>query len=238
MIIAIDGLDETRDPEQAMDLLLDIYRAGYELPLRLLVSTRQRPPEIPEIVRIFEVGASAHQDIAEFVRRRLATGMGALGDEQADQMAQIIADHAEGFFLVAAMITANVIDGSLPSDPAMFEQRWAELQSPEPATRQDASIRASFERQLNALGERKPDALALLTALVRGPEQGMTADEWLAAASRLGNRPYTQGDLDWLSEKALIGRPREGRYMLHALVRAFMLDYQDGGTGTPPSQEA
>jgi hypothetical protein len=239
MIIAIDGLDEAREPEQAMHLLLDLYRGDRDIQLRILVTTRQRPPEIPGIVRIFEVGAGTRQDIAEFARRRLVAEKGSLSDEETRQMAEIIADHADGLFLVAAMLCANVSYGSLPSDPATFAQRWAELQSAGPGERGEASIRASLERQLYALGERMPDALVLLTALARGPTRGMTADECLAAASRLGNRPYTQDDLDRLSERSFVGRPRDGRYMLHDLVRAFVLDYHDGGAGTaPPPREA
>jgi hypothetical protein len=59
MIIGIDGLDEAIAPEHSMDMLVDLYRYEDDHPLRILVTTRQRPPQIPVIVKIFEVFAPA-----------------------------------------------------------------------------------------------------------------------------------------------------------------------------------
>lgn len=234
MIIAIDGLDETTAPEQAMDMMLDLYRHDYDLPLRILVTTRQRPPQIPGIVKVFEVFAGTRENLVEFARSRLVAKGESASAELADQTALVIADFAQGSFLVGSIVSGMVVSGSLPSDPAVLTQKLAELQSAEQEGPYDAALRVPLERWLASLGERKPDALVLLTALARGPAQGMMAEEWLAAASRLGNRPYGQADVDWLSQ-AVIGRPRDdGTYMLHDLVRAWVLDYHDHGTQIPP----
>jgi AAA ATPase domain len=236
MIIAIDGLDEAIDPEQAMNMLLELYRADDDLPLRILVSTRQRPPQIQGVVRVFEVGGGTRQDLVEFARYRLVGKRGSGSAEPADQTAQVIADFAGGSFLASAIICGQVVNGSLPSDPAMLAQKLAELlQSVGAEGDRSASIQVQLERWLASLGERKSDALVLLTALARGPAQGMTAEEWLGAASRLGHRPYSKVDLDWLSRGAVVGRSRGGgAYLLHDLVRVWVLDYQDHGSQARP----
>lgn len=68
MIIAIDGLDEAIDPEHTMDMLLELYGADHDLPLRILVTTRQRPPQIQGLVRVFEVGELAQEDVVAFMK--------------------------------------------------------------------------------------------------------------------------------------------------------------------------
>ena len=229
MIIAIDGLDEAIAPEQAMDMLLELCRYGHSLPLRILVTTRQRPPHIPGIVKIFDVFMGTRENLVELARSRLIAGGESATAGLVDQTAQVIADFAHGSFLVCSIVSGMVVSGSLPSDPAMLTQKLAELQSAE--GRHDAPLRVPLERWLASLGKRKPDALVLLTALARGPAQGMMAEEWLATASRLGNHPYGQADIDWLSQSAVIGRPHDdGTYILHDLVRTWVLDYHDHGT--------
>jgi hypothetical protein len=68
MIIAIDGLDAATDPEQAMNMLLELCRTADALPLRILVSTRLQPPQIQGVVRVFEVGGLSDQEMVEFIK--------------------------------------------------------------------------------------------------------------------------------------------------------------------------
>ena len=233
MLVAIDGLDEAYDPERAMDILVELYRADNDLPLRILVSTRQQPPFAPGIVSAIEVSAGTRQELLAFARDRLAAARGSAAAELTDQTAQLTADFANGSFLAASLIASAIAHGSVPSDPAGLAQK---LHNSQPR-RSDAAIRVALEGLLDSLGDRKPEALVLLAALARGPAEGMTAEELLDAASRLGHRPYTKADLDWLSQSGLIGRPRDdGTYALHHLVRTFVLDYEDHGNGISPPQ--
>lgn len=227
MIIAIDGLDEAINPDRTIDMLLELCRDDYEVPLRILVTTRHRPPEIPGIVKVFEVSMGSRESLVELARSRIVAAEEPPSAELADQTAQVIADFAGGFFLASSMLSQMVASGSLPQDPDMLVQKLEDLtQNLEGGSYDLAPIRVPLERWLASLGKRRPDALVLLTALARGPAQGMTAEEWLAAASRLGNRPYSRADVDWLSESGVIGRPRkDGTYQLHDLVRAFVLDH-------------
>lgn len=234
VLVAIDGLDEAVDPESAMHALLELYRLGGDLPLRILISTRQQPPRDLALVRVVEVSVGTRQDVVESVRDRLAAARGSASVELTDQTAEVIADFACGHFLVANLMVGGVVNGSLPSDPAALAQALREARPQRPP---DATLRAALERWMASLGDRKQDALMLLTALARGPAHGMTAEEWLAAASRLGNRPYTKADLEWLSQGGVIGRQRDdGTYLLHELVRAFVVSYQDSGTRKPTPQ--
>ncbi len=233
VLVAIDGLDEAVDPESAMHALLGLYRARDDLPLRILISTRQQPPMDLALVRVVEVSAGTRQDVVESVRDRLAAARGSASAELTDQTAEVIADFAGDHFLAANMAAAGVASGSLPSDPAALAQALREASQRPP----DATLRAVLQQWMASLGDRKQDALALLTTLAQGPAHGMTAEEWLTAASRLGNRPYTKADLGWLSQGGLIGRQRDdGTYLLHELVRAFIVDYQDPGTREPTPQ--
>ena len=237
MLIAIDGLDEAADPEQAMHALLELYRTDDNLPLRILVATRQQPPLELNLVRAVEVSAGTRQDVVQSVRDRLVAARGSASPELTDQTARVIADFADGLFLAANMIVGLVISGSLPTDPAALAQELRKIptaQSPPGAT-----VRHVLEGWLDSLGDRTPDVRLLMTALALGPAQGTTAEEWLAAASRLGNRSYSKADLDSLERVGVVGRPRDsGTYRLHDLTRAFVLGYQDHGTWLPPSEGA
>lgn len=215
-----------------MHTLLDLYRTGDDLPLRMLVSTRQQPPPDPTLVRAFAVSAGSHQAVVELVHDRLAAARGIASPELPEQTARVIADFADGQFLAADLIARQVVAGFLPSDPAALAQSLRDVRSQPPP---GVMLRAPMGRWLDSLGDRKLDALVLLTALARGPAQGMTAEEWLAAAARLGNRPYSKSDLDPLAD-VVVGRPGAGgTYWLHDLVRAYVLD-QDHGTRVPPPQ--
>jgi hypothetical protein len=236
LLVAIDGLDEAIDPEGAVHTLVELYRAGDDLPLRILVSTRQQPLPGLALVRALAVSVGTRQDVVESVRDRLVAVSGSTSPEIADQTAEVIADISGGHFLTTLM-AGSVVSGSLPSEPAALAERLRKAQSQPPvdASPRVAIVRATLERWLDSLGDQKPDALELLTALARGPARGMTAEEWLAAASRPGNRAYQKADLDLLSRRGVIGRPRDdGTYLLHDLVRAFVLEYQDYGTQIPP----
>jgi len=216
-----------------MHALLELYRARDDLPLRILISTRQQPPTDLALVRVVEVSVATRQDLVESVRDRLAAARGSASAELTDQTAEVIADFACGHFLAANLMAGGVANGSLPSDPAALAQALREASQHRP----DATLRAALQQWMASLGDRKQDALVLLTALAQGPAHGMTAEEWLAAASRLGNRPYTKADLEWLSQGGVIGRQRDdGTYLLHELVRTFIVGYHDPGTREPTPQ--
>lgn len=236
VLVAIDGLDEAVDPEAAMRALLDLYRAHHDLPLRILISTRQHPPMDLALVRVVEVSVGPRQDVVEAVRDRLDAARGSGSAELTDETAEVIADLAGGYFLVATLIAAGVGSGALPSDPAALAQALRGSWS-QPHLDATLTIRATVEQWLASLGDRKQDALVLLRALAQGPALGMTTEEWLAAASRLANRPYTKADLEWLSQGGLIGRQRDdGTYRLHPLARTFVEGYQDPETRDPAPQ--
>ena len=231
LIVAIDGLDEAIDPEQSMHMLLDVFGPDTSLPLRILVSTRQHPPRMHGIGRVFELGPGTREDLLTFAHQRLA-GQEATGSGELAETARVIADFAEGSFLAASIICSEVVSGSLPSDPAKLQQTLAD---PRPPAFSRPLGRRQFDRWLDSLGERKPDALVMLTALARGTAEGLTADEWVAAASRLANRPYSKADLDWVSGFSAVERSPVGEgYLLHPLVRALVLDYQYDSPARPP----
>jgi hypothetical protein len=228
LMVAIDGLDEAIDPEQCMHMLLDLYGPDASLPLRILAATRQDPQHMHGVGRVFELGPGTREDLLTFARQRLA-GQGENGSTELDETAGVIADFAEGSFLAASIISREIASGSLPSDPARLRQTLVGQ------TRPTYSQRIT-KQLLDSLGAREPDALVMLTALARGPAEGLTADEWLAAASRLTNHPYTKADLGRVAGSAAVGRSPDGvGYLLHPLLRAWVLDYQhDANAAYPP----
>jgi hypothetical protein len=227
LIIAVDGLDEAASPNEAVAMLLDLCAGLVDVPLRILATTRQRPPQIPGIVKIFEVSMGSRENLVELARNRIVAAEDSVSADLADEVAQVVADFADGSFLVGSIVSTMVASGSLPQDPATLIRKLAE-----PISAWDGShytfslVKAMLERWLASLGEQQPDALVFLAALARGPAQGMTAEEWLAAASRVGHGIFSQADVDWLSQSGVISRPREdGKYQLHDFVRAFVMDH-------------
>jgi hypothetical protein len=123
VLIAIDGLDEAAEPESAMHALLELYRARDDLPLRILISTRQQPPTDLALVRVIEVSVATRQDLVESVRDRLAAARGSASAELTDQAAEVIADFACGHFLVANLMAGGIANGCSSSEVSRLVRR-------------------------------------------------------------------------------------------------------------------
>jgi hypothetical protein len=67
MIIAIDDLDEAVNPDQIIHELVELCRAGQDLPLRILVTTRELPPQIPGVVQVFELSGLTRENSDELI---------------------------------------------------------------------------------------------------------------------------------------------------------------------------
>lgn len=231
LIVVIDDLEEATDPEQALRLLFELCRAARELPLRLLVATRQWPRWNEGVVEVLEVARAPSADIVEFACRHLLAG-GVFGSvELARPTALVIAEHAQGVFLVVKLICGAVVTGTLPPEPWRLAGEFAKLDLKGESQPLWTSIRGSLEQWLNSLGGRRRDALVLLTALSRGPAAGMTASEWLEAASRLGERSFTETDLVWVERSGAVTRSRaSGTYLLHNVIRHLLPEPSDSSS--------
>jgi hypothetical protein len=78
-----------------------------------------------------------------------------------DQAARVISDFADGIFLRANLVAAQVVSGRLPSDPAALAQKLRELQSQplHDVPVRAAALEAALERSLDSLGVAPTDVV-------------------------------------------------------------------------------
>ena len=61
-------------------MLLELCQARHDLPLRIIVTTRQRPPEVPGILQMVEVPSATREEMIELLQIYRITDEAAEGD--------------------------------------------------------------------------------------------------------------------------------------------------------------
>jgi hypothetical protein len=223
--VFVDAVDETADPFATAQMLANLVMYAEGLPLRLLISTRKYPDILPilhgaEVIDLDDPQYMDSGDLVTFVRLKLlsATKIPGVNPQNIDQLAENIACRSEGSFLIARIMCDELVSRMLVpadfSDPAKALPGFDEI----------------IRRKMAQLGPDEPDAHALLTALALGSDMGMTTDEWLPAASKLGRRNYGQNDLERLlphiEELLSVADPNSPKLtyrFFHAAIRDYFV---------------
>lgn len=198
--LVVDAVDEADRPEEIAQLLTDLA-TGAPSRIRILIATRSYLVQYFTFARIIDLDAREYQNSSEvdsYIRHRLCAPGSPLADQPSavDRIAERIASASNGNFLYAKLVCDAIsIDGRL-LDKVSLEGIMP------------SSISQYFEILPASLGPRERDAVAFLAALAHGPAEGLTSDDWVAAASELGHRSYSLADLDEL--------------ILHTSLRTFV----------------
>jgi hypothetical protein len=189
--IAIDAVDEARDPDDLMNTVVGpLVGAGMRLAvgaLRRRIGAVQVPPQTEWL----DLTADAYRDpvaIPVYVASRLRDEAG-YDASAAELVAGAVSERASGLFLVAEL-AARVLARRAPIDPDV--PGW-EMQLP-------ADLTEAFQSYLGGFGDASSRVLALLHPLAHARGEGLRAqgDLWLAAANRLRPRaldPFGVSDL-------------------------------------------
>lgn len=221
--IAIDGLDEAREPDlieyQLLQPLSDCTG------IRLILGTRRRGEGIALGERALVIDLDApdffdSQDVVDYVAKRLARGgphvnYAAPEDQQAaTDIAQYIARAAGTSFLCARLVCRAVL--SLTATIDTSKPGW-EQQIPVPGSI-DSAYTLDFQRY-DAIKRRRFIDLLMPLAFAQG--KGLPIGSlWLSIAGRLGGNAYTNDSLFELIEEAgffLIQESEHG----HPVFRLF-----------------
>ncbi len=203
--VVVDALDEAQ-AGQAERIAADLLRPLAALPqVRVLVGSRRsldgsalpagedRHGRLRRVfgeaaqIRDLEDEPETAEDIAAYVRHRLADSRHRANAAGIAQAARAVADKAGGIFLYARLVSRTLMDREDLAD---------EL----PPTALEAFV-AELERRF---GDRAPRVDEVLAALAWGEGKGLTRRVWAPAASALSRdgTPYTDDEVDWVLKNA------------------------------------
>jgi hypothetical protein len=185
-ILVVDAVDEAAQPKEIAHLLMDLA-TGAPSQIRILIATRSYLIQYVNFAKVINLDSETYSnpsDVESYIRRRLSALESPLANEssKADYIAKRVAFVSAGNFLYARLILdAMSLDEQLLNTEEM-----------------PSDLSATFEMLLARQKPREGDAAAFLVALARGPAEGLTADDWVAATSELRHRDYNLTDLDEL----------------------------------------
>ena len=187
-ILVVDAVDEAVQPEEIARLLIDLA-TGAPSQIRILIATRRHLTRAFSFAHVIDLDTHGYEDrvdVAYYVRHRLSSPESPLADQPSAvaKIAEQIASNSNGNFLYAKLIC------DLINEDERLLDRLVRGEMP------PYDLSQVFEELLAGLGTHEKDAIVFLSALARGSAEGLTAEDWVAAASERQHRSYDLADLD------------------------------------------
>jgi WD40 repeat protein len=201
-VIVLDALDEAMDPHR---IAREILRFLSHVPtVRLLVGTDRElllALELPFVsIDLDDAGYAPRADLVEYIKRRLLAKDEPRRStpyrdhpELVDEIAEAVAERAYPVFLIARLISETLIQANEPVDRS--RPRWREQF---PSTVGDA-----FDQYLDRFGSDQRRVRDLYLPLAYAEWNGLPREGvWAALATALSGVTRTEGDVEWLLDRA------------------------------------